>query len=105
AKITTGRDGGTFGDCIKTLRKKGLLRPPLDKIFEAISGYRGVTPGVGHGSVQRPDVTMTEAGFIINAVAASMSFLVELDREFVSTGHFQTVAEGNRPATEGLCDD
>lgn len=78
AKVVTGLEKGTLGDCIKELRGKGILRSPLDRVLEAISGFRGSAPGVMHTGGLKSKLSEEELHYVINLSAASIIFLVSL---------------------------
>lgn len=80
ARIVTNRPTETLGDIIKHLRSTGALRPPLDKLFEGIYGFRGSRPGLAHGGVVPTDTELREATLVYNSAAACIEFLLDLDR-------------------------
>lgn len=80
AKIITNEPTKTLGDAVKTLRTSGAIRPPLDKAFEAIYGFRNSRPGLGHGGVVPSDTELREAAFVFNQAAACLTYLLDLDR-------------------------
>lgn len=75
-----GLTSGTLGDCIKELRRRGLVPPPLDKPFEALWGYASEQPGVRHGKPTKANVPPAEALFMLNMAAAAILYLLELDK-------------------------
>ena len=79
AKIITGQPTGTLGDAIKTLRNNGDLPSPLDKTFEGIWGFATSTPGVRHGGTSPPEISESQANFIVNSAAAGILYLLEID--------------------------
>jgi hypothetical protein len=79
AKIVANMPRATLGDAVKSLRSSGAIRPPLDKAFDAIYGFRGSQPGLGHGGVVPSAVELSEAAFVFKQAAACLQYLLELD--------------------------
>lgn len=78
--VVLDREKGTLGDCIKDLRGRGILKPPLLKALEALWGFASEEPGIRHGKTAAEDVPLGEATFALSLAGSAIVLLLELDR-------------------------
>jgi hypothetical protein len=76
ARVITSNNTALLDKIIRDLTKKGVIPKPLNQVIEKIYAYRGNEPGVSHGAVDIPNVTVNEAEFILATSAASIIYLV-----------------------------
>jgi hypothetical protein len=70
-------------DIIRSLTKKGIIPKPLNLVIDKLYAYRGNEPGVSHGAVEIPKVTVDEAEFILAVSAAAIIYLVKKREQIV----------------------
>jgi hypothetical protein len=79
-QIVTASSGATLGDCVKLLRRAGLVSPPLLKGMEELWGFASESPGVRHGSPKDPTLARAEADYVLDQAQAALKLLLSLDR-------------------------
>lgn len=65
----------TLGDCIKRLRRDKVVPGEVARILESLYAYRNSTPGVGHGGLDIPEVSVEEAMLILGVAAEGITYL------------------------------
>lgn len=79
ALVVLGSERGTLGDCIKDLRRQGVLKPQLLKALEALWGFASEEPGIRHGRTVAEDVDRAEATFALSLAGSAIPLLLQLD--------------------------
>jgi len=75
AKVLLSGRHATLGDCVKTLRRDGIISREVARMIESLYAYRNATPGVGHGGTEVPDVPQLDAQLVLDVSAAVIRFL------------------------------
>ncbi len=76
ARVITSKNTALLDNIIRDLAKKGVIPKPLNQVIEKLYAYRGNEPGISHGAVDIPKVTVNEAEFILATSAAAIIYLV-----------------------------
>ncbi len=77
-RILLGDEKITLGKAIDKLVAEGKIKKPLDKIFHVLYGLASDSPGVRHGATRKPDLSVSEATFLVFVSASCINFLCEL---------------------------
>ena len=67
----------TLGPALKSLERRGMLHPALEKAFDALYGYTSDEQGIRHALLDQTDakVGLDEAVFMLGACASFASYL------------------------------
>ena len=67
----------TLGDVTKELRKSGFP-PPMAQLIEKFWAFASSEPGVRHGGVEPPEITLNDADFCLYVGTALMQYLIRV---------------------------
>lgn len=76
-RIIANDGNALLSNIIKDMSKTGVIPKPLDEAIQKVYAYRGNEPGVSHGLVGDPRVTVDEAEFVLAMSAAIIVYLVK----------------------------
>ncbi len=79
ARIVLGDPKPTLGDCIKQLRKNGIIEAPLLKGFEEIWGFASEAANVRHGGGAGSKITPDVARYLVSSSEACLRLLLARD--------------------------
>jgi len=78
-RILVGQPSATLGDCLKEIRRRGLMHAALAKSIEGLWGFASDEPGVRHGAATAPSVKAVEARYVVEASSACLVLLLSID--------------------------
>jgi len=66
----------SLGDALKKIKDKVNIHPALERGFSSIYGYTSDESGIRHALMEEPNITFTDAKFILSACAAFVNYLL-----------------------------
>ena len=75
-KRITSDEKATLGQAIKFLEHKGSVHPALKKAFSSLYGYTSKADGIRHALVEEPNLTGTDARFMLISCSAFINYVI-----------------------------
>lgn len=79
AKVVLGGRGSTLGNCVKTLRARGLIDPGMDNVLEGLWTFSNAGSGVRHGDASPPSMTEREWHIVRPMIEGALLLLLTVD--------------------------
>jgi len=79
AKIVAASPNDTLGECIKLLRKRGILDGPTANTLDALWGLVNTTQGIRHGATEEQAIGQPRAEYMVALSEAALKLLLSLD--------------------------
>jgi hypothetical protein len=76
SQTLTGDPKATLGTALKELEKKSAMHPALKSSLSALYGYTSDSGGIRHAMLDEPNLTFTDAKFMLVACTAFVNYLV-----------------------------
>lgn len=77
AKELTGNPKATLGQALSTLEKEGKIHPALKSSLTALYGYTSDEGGIRHAMLEEPELSASDAKFILVACSAFINYMKE----------------------------
>lgn len=77
AKELTGNPKATLGQALSTLEKEGKIHPALKISLTALYGYTSDEGGIRHAMLEEPELSASDAKFILVACSAFINYMKE----------------------------
>ena len=70
------RTNATLDHALKVFEEKKAIHPALKKSLSALYGYTSDADGIRHAMLDEPDLTSTDARFMLVACSAFVNYLI-----------------------------
>lgn len=77
AKELTGNTKATLGQALSTLEKEGKIHPALKSSLTALYGYTSDEGGIRHAMLEEPELSASDAKFLLVACSAFINYMKE----------------------------
>lgn len=77
AKELTGNPKATLGQALSILEKEGKIHPALKSSLTALYGYTSDEGGIRHAMLEEPELSASDAKFILVACSAFINYMKE----------------------------
>lgn len=77
-KIITKNEKATLGDALNIINQKKKLHPALKNGFSSIYGYTSDADGIRHALLEKNDLSLIDAKYMLVSCSAFINYLIEL---------------------------